>query len=71
VGRTRFGETGRPHFIRMRLAEGLRNKEIAARLQISEETAQSHVRSILLELGLHAHTEAVAVAVRRGIVHPD
>jgi DNA-binding NarL/FixJ family response regulator len=55
----------------MRLAEGLRNKEIAARLQISEETAQSHVRSILLELGLHDHTEAVAVAVRRGIVHPD
>ena len=53
------------------LAEGLRNKEIAARLRISEETAQSHVRSILLKLGLHDRTEAVAVAVRRGIVHLD
>ena len=53
------------------LAEGLRNKEIAARLQICEETAQSHVRSILLKLGLHDRTEALAVAVRRGIVHLD
>ncbi len=53
------------------VAEGLRNKEIAARLRISEETAQSHVRNILSKFGLHDRTEAVAVAVRRGIVHLD
>ena len=56
----------------MRLvAQGLRNKEIAARLAISEDTAQGHVRNILAKFGLHDRTEAVAVAVRRGIVHLD
>jgi len=53
------------------IAKGMRNKEIAARLGISEETAQGHVKNILLKLGLHDRTEAVAVAVRRGIVHMD
>jgi two-component system NarL family response regulator len=53
------------------IAQGLRNKEIAGRLGIGEETAQSHVRNILSKFGLHDRTEAVAVAVRRGIVHLD
>jgi two-component system NarL family response regulator len=53
------------------IAEGLRNKEIAARLGIGEETVQGHVRNILSKFGLHDRTEAVAVAVRRGIVHLD
>jgi two-component system NarL family response regulator len=53
------------------IARGMRNKEIAAQLGISEETAQGHVKNILAKLGLHDRTEAVAVAVRRGIVHID
>jgi two-component system NarL family response regulator len=53
------------------IAQGLRNKEIAARLGIGEETVQGHVRNILSKFGLHDRTEAVAVAVRRGIVHLD
>ncbi len=53
------------------IAEGMRNKEIAARLGISEETTQGHVKNILAKLGLHDRTEAVTVAVRRGIVHLD
>jgi two-component system NarL family response regulator len=53
------------------IARGLRNKEIAARLGIGEETTQGHVKNILAKLGLHDRTEAVAVAVRRGIVHID
>jgi two-component system, NarL family, response regulator len=53
------------------IAKGIRNKEIAARLGISEETTQGHVKNILLKFGLHDRTEAVAVAVRRGIVHID
>ena len=53
------------------IARGMRNKEIAARLGIGEETAQGHVKNILAKLGLHDRTEAVAVAVRRGIVHID
>lgn len=53
------------------ISQGLRNKEIAARLGIGEETVQGHVRNILSKFGLHDRTEAVAVAVRRGIVHLD
>jgi DNA-binding NarL/FixJ family response regulator len=53
------------------IARGMRNKEIAAQLGIGEETTQGHVRNILSKLGLHDRTEAVAVAVRRGIVHID
>ena len=53
------------------IAKGMRNKEIAAQLGIGEETTQGYVKSILLKFGLHDRTEAVAVAVRRGIVHID
>jgi two-component system NarL family response regulator len=53
------------------IARGLRNKEIAAHLSISEETAQGHVKNILAKFGVHDRTEAVAVAIRRGIVHLD
>ena len=51
------------------LARGMRNKEIAADLKISDETVQGHVKNILAKLSVHDRTEAVAVAVRRGIVH--
>jgi len=52
------------------LAEGLPNKEIAARLFITERTAKFHVGSIIAKLGVHNRTEAVAVATRRGLVEP-
>ena len=53
------------------LAQGLRNKEIAAALSISDQTAQGHVKSILDKFGVHDRTEAVALAARRGIIHFD
>ncbi len=53
------------------VARGMRNKEIAAELKITEETAQSHVKNILSKLSVHDRTEAVAVGLRRGIVHLD
>jgi two-component system NarL family response regulator len=53
------------------VARGMRNKEIAADLKISDETVQGHVKSILAKLSVHDRTEAVAVAIRRGIVHLD
>ena len=53
------------------VARGMRNKEIAAELRISEETVQGHVKNILAKLSVHDRTEAVAVAIRRGIVHLD
>jgi DNA-binding NarL/FixJ family response regulator len=53
------------------VAAGRRNKEIAGELNISEETVQGHMKNILAKLEVHDRTEAVAVAVRRGIVHLD
>jgi len=53
------------------IAAGKRNKEIAGVLNISEETVQGHVKNILAKLNVNDRTEAVSVAVRRGIVHLD
>jgi two-component system NarL family response regulator len=56
------------HVIR-RVASGKSNKEIAAELDISEGTIKVHVSHILQKLGVTGRTEAIAVAVKRGIVH--
>lgn len=50
------------------LAEGLANKEIAARLGISDHTAKFHVTQILGKLGVASRAEAVAAGIRRGLV---
>jgi DNA-binding NarL/FixJ family response regulator len=50
------------------LAEGLSNKEIAARLSISEHTAKFHVNSILGKLDAGTRTEAVTKGIRTGIL---
>ena len=51
------------------VAQGLRNREIALALTLSEETVQVHVRNILSKLDVKDRTEAVSVALRRGIIH--
>lgn len=48
------------------VAGGNANKEIAARLSLSEETVKSHVRNILAKLGAHDRTHAVAIGLKRG-----
>lgn len=50
------------------LAEGVGNKEIAARLHISEHTVKFHVASILGKLGASSRTEAVSRGIRRGLI---
>lgn len=50
------------------VAEGLPNKAIAARLGISDQTAKFHVASICGKLGVANRTEAVRVAIRRGLI---
>ncbi len=50
------------------LSLGLSNKEIAARLAISEHTAKFHVNAILAKLGVQGRTEAVVRAARLGLV---
>ena len=44
------------------LVEGIRVREIAARLTLSETTVRNHIRAILRELGAHSQLEAVARA---------
>jgi DNA-binding NarL/FixJ family response regulator len=50
------------------VAEGMRNKELAGSLGISEQTAQGHIKNILSKLKVNDRTEAVTVALRRGII---
>jgi len=50
------------------LADGLSNKRIAARLEISEHTAKFHIGSILTKLDASTRTEAVVRAARRGLL---
>ena len=50
------------------VAGGNRNRDIADLLSISEETVKVHVKHIMEKLGANDRTEAVAIAVRRGII---
>lgn len=51
------------------LAAGCRNKQIALRLTISEETVKGHIKNILGKLNAHGRTDAVRKAIERGFVH--
>ena len=52
------------------LGEGFQNKEIAERLGIAERTVKFHVGSILRKLDVGNRTEAVATAIRKGLIKP-
>lgn len=60
--------TRREREVLQMLAAGLANKEIAARLAISDHTVKFHVASILGKLGVSTRTEAVSAGIRRGLV---
>ncbi len=51
------------------VAEGLRNKQIAGLLHISEETVQGHLKKILRKLNVNDRTKAAMIAAQRGIFH--
>jgi DNA-binding NarL/FixJ family response regulator len=53
------------------LAQGCSNREIANRLHISENTTRIHVSRILDKLAVEDRTQAVLVAIQRGLVHLD
>jgi DNA-binding NarL/FixJ family response regulator len=63
--------TARESEVLQLVARGLRNKEISVTLGISELTIQGHMKNILSKLNVHDRTEAVTVAVSRGIIHLD
>jgi DNA-binding NarL/FixJ family response regulator len=50
------------------IAGGNRNRDIADRLFISEETVKVHIKHIMEKLGASDRTQAVAIGVRRGII---
>lgn len=51
------------------VAGGNRNRDIAEKLFISEETVKVHIKHIMEKLGAKDRTDAVAIGVRRGIIH--
>lgn len=66
-------ELGTPFTTREReivelMAEGASNRVIASKLEISRHTVKFHVASILVKLGARSRAEAVAVALRRGLL---
>src|SRR5712664_479257 len=62
------GLTAREVEVLQQMAGGNRNQDIAQRLFISEETVKVHVRHIIEKLGASTRTEAVTIAIRRGII---
>ena len=50
------------------IAQGYLNKEIAAKLGISQQTIKNHVTSILRKLNANARTEAVVIAIKQGLI---
>jgi DNA-binding NarL/FixJ family response regulator len=53
------------------VAKGLRNKEISRVIGTTEGTVKAHLKNILEKLGVTDRTEAVTLALQRGIIHLD
>lgn len=53
------------------LGSGLRNREIAARLFVTEKTVKNHISSIFLKLHVNDRTEAALLAARHGLTELD
>lgn len=60
--------TPRESLILRHIVNGMSNKEIAAELDITEATVETHINSMLGKLGVTDRTQAATAAIRRGIV---
>jgi ATP/maltotriose-dependent transcriptional regulator MalT len=60
--------TTREHDVLALVADGLPNRDIAARLAISEHTVKFHLASIFGKLGVSTRTEAVQRGLRLGVI---
>jgi DNA-binding NarL/FixJ family response regulator len=61
--------TGREQQVLQLIADGMRNKEVAAVLGITEGTVHAHLKNIFEKLRVNDRTQALMVAIRRGIIH--
>jgi DNA-binding NarL/FixJ family response regulator len=61
--------TAREVEVLRQIAEGNRNRDIGEKLFITEETVKVHIKHIMEKLGASDRTQAVAIAIRRGIIH--
>jgi DNA-binding NarL/FixJ family response regulator len=50
------------------IRDGYKNKQIADRLSISENTVNFHIKNIVDKLGAKDRTNAVMIAIRRGLL---
>jgi two-component system NarL family response regulator len=69
VGTTEL--TAREREVLALIAKGMGNREIGSTLDVTEGTIKVHVNNILNKLGVASRTEAVNLAIRRGLVHID
>lgn len=68
VDQTAASLTNREREILALLADGLGNKQIAARLGISPNTVKTHLELLFEKIGVSSRAEAVATGVRRGLL---
>ncbi|HXM61997.1 MAG TPA: response regulator transcription factor, partial [Terriglobales bacterium] len=61
--------TAREIEVLQHIAGGNRNRDIAEKLFISEETVKVHIKHIMEKLGASDRTQAVSIALKRGIIH--
>jgi two-component system NarL family response regulator len=59
----------REHQVLKYMANGRSNKEIGQTLSISENTVKAHVQSVLTKLDAMGRTEAIAIAIKRGLIN--
>jgi two-component system NarL family response regulator len=63
--------SGREREVLQQMFEGKSNREIGTVLSISEHTVNIHVRNVMAKLGANRRTEAIANAIRKGIIRVD
>ena len=61
--------TAREIEVLQQVAGGNRNRDIADKLFITEETVKVHIKHIMEKLGASDRTQAVTIGIRRGIIH--
>lgn len=67
-GRSVYDLSPREQEVLALLAKGMKNQEIASSLGISLYTVRNHIQGILIKMQAHSKMEAVAIAVRQGLV---